>query len=192
MKWSYNKRISERMKPNPRTSETDPLSFSTLQVGKGFIGLTICPGKKGASIYGNDWHRDIDSDIRAIANWGASAVVTIMTDDELQFLGVGNLGLYVAKYGMEWYQIPVPDTTAPNYETLEQWDYIRRRIHSRLNREEKIIIHCRGGLGRSGTLAAKLLMDKGLTCREAIERVRVTRPGAIETAEQELYLRHSD
>ena len=192
MKWSYNKRISERMKPNSRTSETDPLSFSTLQVGQGFIGLTICPGKKGASIYGNDWHRDLDSDIRAIANWGASAVVTIMTDDELQFLGVGNLGLYVAKYGMEWYQIPVPDTTAPNYETLEQWDYIRRRIHSRLNREEKIIIHCRGGLGRSGTLAAKLLMDKGLTCREAIERVRVARPGAIETAEQELYLRQRD
>ena len=192
MKWSYNKRISERIKPNPRTSETDPLSFSTLQVGKGFIGLTICPGKKGPSDYGNDWDRDLDSDIRAIANLGASVVVTIMTDDELKFLKVGNLGLYVAKRGMEWYQIPVPDTAAPNYETLDQWNYIRQRIHSRLNQGEKILIHCRGGLGRSGTLAAKLLMDKGLTCGEAIERVRVARPGAIETAEQELYLRHID
>ena len=111
-----------------------------------------------------------------------------MTDDQLKMLRVGRLGLYVAKYSMEWYQIPVPDTAAPNYETLDQWNYIRQRIHTRLDREEKILIHCRGGLGRSGTLAAKLLMDKGLTCREAIERVRVIRPGAIETLEQELYL----
>ena len=192
MKWSLNKRTPIRQKPKLRTSTTDPLSFSTLQVGSGFIGLTICPGKKGPSLYGNDWDRDLGSDVKAIANWGASAVVTIMTDEELRSLRVGNLGLDVAKYGMEWYQIPVPDTTAPNYETLEQWNYIRQRIHTRLNRGEKILIHCRGGLGRSGTLAAKILMDKGFSSKEAIERVRVTRPGAIETAEQELYLHKSE
>ena len=192
MKWSLNKRTPIRQKPKLRTSTTDPLSFSTLQVGSGFIGLTICPGKKGTSLYGNDWDRDLGSDVKAIANWGASAVVTIMTDEELRVLSVGNLGLYVAKFGMEWYQIPVPDTAAPNYETLEQWNYIRQRIHTRLKRGEKILIHCRGGLGRSGTLAAKILMDKGFSSKEAIERVRVTRPGAIETAEQELYLQRNE
>ena len=176
------------MNPKTRTSATDPLSVCALPVGRGFIGLTICPGKKGASIYGDDWDRDLESDIKAIAHWGASAVVTVMTTDELSFLKAGNLGRCVADHNMAWYQIPIRDLQAPNCETLEQWDYIKAKIHTRLNLAEKILIHCRGGLGRSGTLAARLLIDEGLAPEEAIERVRIARPGAIETTEQVAYL----
>ena len=171
-----------------RTSVTDPMSFSTIPIGHGLIGLTICPGKKGASIYGGDWDRDLDSDIEAIAHWGASALVTVMTTDELSYLQVGDLGRCVVDHNMAWYQIPIPDLQAPNCKTLEQWDYIKGKIHTRLNQTEKILIHCRGGLGRSGTLAANLLMDTGFTPEAAIDLVRAARPGAIETSEQVAFL----
>ena len=45
-----------------------------------------------------------------------------------------------------------------------------------------------GGLGRSGMIAARLLVELGEEPRAAIQRVRQVRPGAIETAAQEDYV----
>jgi ADP-ribosyl-[dinitrogen reductase] hydrolase len=45
-----------------------------------------------------------------------------------------------------------------------------------------------GGLGRSGMIAARLLVELGEEPRAAIQRVRAVRRGAIETAAQEAYV----
>ena len=48
--------------------------------------------------------------------------------------------------------------------------------------------HCRGGIGRTGTIAAKLLVEFGYEPAAAITLVRRTRPGTIETKTQEQYV----
>jgi len=48
-----------------------------------------------------------------------------------------------------------------------------------------VVFHCRGGLGRAGTMAAKTLVEFGLHPDWAIDELRRVRPGAIETQEQE-------
>lgn len=50
-------------------------------------------------------------------------------------------------------------------------------------------MHCKGGLGRAGTVAARLLIEFGQAPEDAIACVRAARPGAIETHQQETYLR---
>ena len=52
----------------------------------------------------------------------------------------------------------------------------------------RVLVHCRGGLGRAGTVAARLLVELGVPAVEAIRRVRAARPGAIETIEQQQYV----
>ena len=47
---------------------------------------------------------------------------------------------------------------------------------------------CRSGLGRTGTIATRLLVGFGITPREAIAKVRQARLGAIQTLEQEKYV----
>lgn len=47
-----------------------------------------------------------------------------------------------------------------------------------------LTLHCMGGAGRSGTVAARLLMYFGLPASDAVQRVRAARPGAIETRAQ--------
>mgnify|MGYP003345722415 CR=1 FL=1 len=42
-------------------------------------------------------------------------------------------------------------------------------------------VHCKGGLGRAGMMAARLLVELGQPADEAIRAVRRARPGAIET-----------
>ncbi|MNL81577.1 hypothetical protein D3C87_2087370 [compost metagenome] len=51
-------------------------------------------------------------------------------------------------------------------------------------------MHCKGGLGRAGTVASMLLIDTGcaLDGINAIAKVRSVRPGAVETAEQEEFI----
>lgn len=51
------------------------------------------------------------------------------------------------------------------------------------------MIHCLGGLGRSGTIAARLLVELGVVPDEAINIVRKARPGAIENNAQETHVR---
>ncbi len=45
-----------------------------------------------------------------------------------------------------------------------------------------VLVHCRGGLGRSGMIVARLLAERGETA--PIDRVRRARPGAVETEDQ--------
>jgi protein-tyrosine phosphatase len=57
-------------------------------------------------------------------------------------------------------------------------------IRAAVSRGERVAVHCGGGLGRTGTLLACYLVDRGLNDDEAIARVRATRTGSIETRGQ--------
>lgn len=49
--------------------------------------------------------------------------------------------------------------------------------------KKRILIHCAGGLNRSGVLVAATLVRSGLHPAEAIETVRSGRPGALDNPE---------
>jgi len=86
------------------------------------------------------------------------------------------------KYGVEVLYSPIEDFSAP---TLEQLYEIVKWIHERAKRGKKVLIHCLGGSGRSGTIAsAYLIYYRGLSWRDAIITVRSFKPSAVETEEQ--------
>ena len=171
-----------------RTSETDPLKIAEVTAGGGVIGMTLCPGKRGDSVFGADWERDLAADVAAIREWGARAVVTLIEDHEFEMLGVQALPDAVRAAGLEWHHLPVEDVHAPSPEFETRWVYAGARLRQRLRRGERVLVHCRGGLGRAGSVAARLLVEFGATPVDAISQVRAVRPGAIETAEQEQWV----
>jgi protein-tyrosine phosphatase len=62
-------------------------------------------------------------------------------------------------------------------------------VFDRIRGGERIVVACRGGLGRTGTAVACLLVDGGLPPNEAIARVRAVRPGTVERPSQEAFVR---
>lgn len=48
---------------------------------------------------------------------------------------------------------------------------------------KRVLIHCAGGINRSGLLSAAALMRDGMSATEAIETVRSRRPGALNNPE---------
>ena len=53
---------------------------------------------------------------------------------------------------------------------------------------QSLVVHCRGSLGRTGLIVARLLIALGEAPRKALEQVRAARPGAVETRAQEQYV----
>jgi protein-tyrosine phosphatase len=87
--------------------------------------------------------------------------------------------------GWEWHNIPVPDFAAP---TLEQINEFLVLVESSIP-AKKVLVHCRGGIGRTGTMAAAYWISKGLSSQAALARVRARQRYAVENPEQEARLR---
>ena len=168
-----------------RSSVTHPLRIDEVACGSGVIGMTICPGKRGPSKFGGPWDRDLDLDIEAICAWRAEAVVTLMQTHELRKLGASRLGEAVEAQGLPWLHLPIADLGVPDAGFERVWTYSGHVIRTILSRGGRVLVHCRGGLGRTGLLAARLLIEFGRRPQEAVNAVRAARAGAIETPAQE-------
>ena len=170
-----------------RTSLTHPLQIAEVgaPAAKGLIGITFCPGKKQASAM---WDRDLGPDLDAIAAWGASTIITLIEPHEIEALQVAALGQEATARGMAWLHMPITDVSAPDHRFAAAWASHGNRLLDGVRQGERLLVHCKGGLGRAGTVAALMLNELGLPPALAIQSVRRARKGAIETAAQERYV----
>jgi ADP-ribosyl-[dinitrogen reductase] hydrolase len=148
--------------------------------GGGHLGLTHCPGRCGGA-YGQ---RHLDDDLAAIEAWGADLLISLVEAREFARLGVPTFVDSVQRRSFRWHHVPIPDFGVPSPATLTAWDSIRGDVRALIDQRGRIGLHCAAGLGRTGTIAAKILSECGLSADDAIARVRDLRPGTIETAQQ--------
>ena len=173
-----------------RTSLTHPLEIAALSAGPTFgrVGITFCPGKYDRHAMSGYWERDLSRDLDAIRDWGAAAVVTLVEQNELVALRVEHLGEEVLRRKMLWFHLPIIDVSTPDEGFELQWEVAGNELRTLLRSGRDVVVHCRGGLGRAGTIGARLLIELGMEPATAIRQVRAARPGAIETNEQERYV----
>lgn len=88
----------------------------------------------------------------------------------------------IEEFGFEYKHIPVPDLTSPTQEQIQEFVSF---VNSLTTSKKKIVVHCDAGIGRTGTMLACYLVNKGCSANRAISEVRKRRPGSIETIEQE-------
>ena len=155
----------------------------------GRVGLTLCPGKYDPWARSGPWERDLSLDLDVIRDWGAAAVVTLIEPHELQLLRVERLGDEVRSRGMLWFHLPIVDVKTPDESFEQQWEVAGDALRKLLRNGQDVLVHCRGGLGRAGTIGARLLIELGMEPTTAIARIRAARTGAIETDKQEAYVR---
>ena len=150
-----------------------------VRCGEGWVLRLRCPGTGGG---------DLDSELDRLAA-RADALLTLLGDAELARLGVGDLGARAEARGMAWVQAPIGDFDAPAdaFETAfaAAWPMLRERLAA----GGTVAVHCRAGLGRTGTVAARMLVEHGADPEEAIAAVRRARPGTLETEAQVAHVR---
>ena len=148
-----------------------PYSMKSLPHAPGALIFTPCPGTQAS---------DLAESLKTLKQAGAVALVTLMSDTELQENGVGELGVAARQYGLEWYQLPIEDDQAPDQTFEARLGEIRHQLDDLLASNKALAIHCKGGSGRTGLFAARLLIESGMPRREAIAWVQELRPRAIQ------------
>ncbi len=169
------------------TSTNNPLQIAQLPVGTGMIGITFAPGKQQAGQSGRH-ARDLAADLDRIAGWNAAMVVTLVEAHELNALGIAAIGLEVGRRHMAWRHWPIADYQVPDAAFEAAWPVRSAQLRSLLACGGRVVIHCKGGLGRAGMIAARLLVENGTAPVEAVAAVRAVRPHAIETSAQERWV----
>jgi ADP-ribosylglycohydrolase/protein-tyrosine phosphatase len=180
-----------------KTSYSSPMQIKELPVLNGVLGLSLCPGKKDVGWSGSIWCRDLDIDSQVIKDWGASVWLNLMEECDIKEveLTADMFRNKTAELGIDYIHFPIVDQEIPTSDTEQLWvEQIRPVLINKLANGEKIFIHCRGGLGRTGIIAARLLFDSGSnvppTAEDLISVVRQARsPNAIETDIQENWVR---
>jgi atypical dual specificity phosphatase len=84
--------------------------------------------------------------------------------------------------GLAYLHLPVPDFAPPSAAQVEEF---LRFCDEQIDDGRGVVVHCRAGMGRTGTMLACYLVHRGMDSEEAIRLVRARRPGSIETMSQE-------
>lgn len=153
----------------------------------GRVGMTFLPGKREHGLSGHHW-RDLDVDVgRLRAVESVDAFVLLVEDHELQATSTSDIAAAMERHGIELTRFPIADAGVPR--DVEAFKVLVASTLERLRAGQTVVVACRGGLGRTGTLVACLLQEGGIGAEAAIELTRRSRRGTIETAGQERFVR---
>jgi protein-tyrosine phosphatase len=150
----------------------------------GRLGMTILPGKHGASLLypGRIYRRDLATDLATLRAAGVEVLVLLVDDRELERWGDPAIVERAMEAGLTVDRRPLADGTAPR--TVEEMDDILADLE-RAREAGDAAVACMGGIGRTGTVAACALVAAGWNAAAAIGRVRAIRhPSAVETDQQ--------
>jgi len=64
------------------------------------------------------------------------------------------------------------------------WDGVALQLLELLRQSKRVLVHCKGGCGRSGMAVLRLMIAAGEEPAQALARLRAVRPCAVETEAQ--------
>lgn len=141
---------------------------------RGRIGISRLPGLKG----------NFNRDLQTIFQWHPSTVVSMTELHEMREAKADGLGEALKLHNVSWLHLPLRDYGGLAGVNAKSWDENSAQLHSELNIGEGILVHCSGGHGRSGMIALRLLVERGVDPYVALKLLRAAKPGAVETEDQ--------
>ncbi|MCB1363208.1 MAG: protein phosphatase [Rhodobacteraceae bacterium] len=150
------------------------LVIYALRVGGGTLAICQMPGSGGA--YGDD--------LDLIHEWRPGLVISLTTEAEMLEAGARHLGADIQCIASRWAHLPIPDMGVPAPEVEARWPAVSLSARQALAGGGRVLIHCRGGCGRSGMAALRLMVECGEPAGPALAHLRAVRPCAVETDAQ--------
>lgn len=108
---------------------------------------------------GKSYQRDVVLDVRAMQGMGITLVICLIADIEIRSIGC-NIKQYEAscqKSGIELFKYPIVEMAPPKDLNIWNEQVVLKAVKHILEGKGNVLIHCRGGIGRAGTLACNIL-----------------------------------
>ncbi|KAG1659546.1 hypothetical protein FOA52_015350 [Chlamydomonas sp. UWO 241] len=158
--------------------------------GPGSLCLCFCPGKCGKRGNHSRLERDMVTDLgRLVTRYGVTTVVNLLSDMELRSCQIRDYAKSVSKQKLAFLHLPIVELDGPS--DMGEGARLVEEIVGRMARGEVVAMHCRGGIGRAGMLAACVLLRLRLVggVASSIAEVRRLRgKTAIESRRQEAFI----
>jgi protein-tyrosine phosphatase len=152
----------------------DQMKLYMLPVAEGELAISALPGATG----------DYATDLADIVHWKPDLVISLTQISEMQATGAVDLGKDLKRQGISWRLAAIPDFGTPALDFMSDWPALSERACASLGHNGRVLVHCRGGCGRSGMIALRLMVLSGEDPQKALKRLRAVRSCAIETAAQ--------
>lgn len=150
------------------------LMIHAISVGEGILAITGLPGREG----------DYAGDIAHLREWKPGLVLSMTTEAEMATAQAQTLGNDMQTAGSRWVHLPIKDFGAPSMEVQALWPEASAAAVAALKGGGRVLVHCRGGCGRSGMVALRLMIEVGEAPMDAFARLRAVRACAVETEAQ--------
>ena len=195
--------MADRLNPPSRlsdllveTSLSSPLQAPLIDLPAGVPGklmITFAPGKNGSAALRPVMHRrDLNLDLKRLVELGTDTLVGFTEAREMEDISVPLEQLRTAAeaHGLTSLHHAIPDLKAPEGKAASDSALkFAQGLAERIRQGETVTVYCRGGLGRSGMMAAVVLVLLGEPADKAIQAVRRARGSrAIQTPMQEAFV----
>ena len=142
--------------------------------GQGILAISPIPGADGTYA----------ADVQHLIEWKPAIVLCLVTEVELVASGASGLWQDLVSAGTRWEHLPISDFGVPDDAFQEAWPDVSDNMRRALMGGGRVLVHCRGGCGRSGMVALRLMIELGEAPDDALARLRAVRPCAVETNDQ--------
>jgi len=126
----------------------------------------------------------IEEEFFGIAKWGIGRIVSLLEDHEAIEVGLGEEEKITKKYGMDFISYPIPDRGLPN--SIQDYLAFTRRLYHEAAGGINTVVHCRAGIGRTGIVAAGVLLHCGFEPQEAFHHISKLRGVSVPDTEEQI------
>jgi len=147
--------------------------FTIDHIGRGFLAIMPQPGLP----------QDLATTVGLLAQQDVQLVVSLLQPDEVELLDLQDEAKLVEAESMRFLSYPITDMSLP--AAIDDFARVSLNLYQQIGAGINTVIHCRAGIGRSGLLAAAVLVHAGRGVSDAFARVSLGRGRRVpETAAQ--------
>lgn len=168
-RWAEENGLEKSTSLQNASSMNIPLSLRVYWVHSVQPNLAIMPCPEGGA--------QLESEIEALQLSGVDVLVSLLVPEEEPRLQVETEAILCQQKGLRFISFPIPDFDIPT--SFQDVDQLVVQLQAELLAGRKVVIHCRGGIGRSGMVAACLLIKQGISVSDSLTALRTARRCAV-------------
>jgi len=139
-----------------------PTIYEVVNLDSGTLSVMAKP-------VGGEW---IEEEFAGLRKLGIDHVVSLLETHEQDEVGLADEESYCQKNEMQYSSFPIPDRGLPRTDKAKSF---ASELCQEVRDGNHIVIHCRAGIGRTGIIAAAILVHAGYSSTEALQTISEAR-----------------